>query len=41
MAKIKRAKNVPKPFVLEKPTTIQNNLDNNFDTVVQYGVKEF
>jgi hypothetical protein len=29
MAKIKRAKNVPKPFVLQKPATIQNNLDNN------------
>jgi hypothetical protein len=29
MAKIERAKIVPKPFVLQKPATIQNNLDNN------------
>jgi hypothetical protein len=28
MAKIKRAKNVPKSFVLQKPANIQNNLDN-------------
>jgi hypothetical protein len=34
MAKIKRAKNVPKPFVLQKLATIQNNLDNNFCLLV-------